>query len=166
MAQTRGVPAKMMESVDEVNEAQKDVLARKIFSHFGNDLTGKTIAVWGLAFKPKTDDVREAPALVMIDALLAAGATIRVHDPVALENVRESYGEKLIYCDRPYGCLEQADALAIATDRVRRSQPLRPPTHGQLGLHLLRNRPRRGADRSCRRRLSVEVRPNAFSQAN
>lgn len=116
MAQTRGLPARMMESVDAVNEAQKDVLARKIFSHFGNDLTGKTIAVWGLAFKPKTDDVREAPALVMIDALLAAGASIRVHDPVAIENVRESYGDKLIYCDRPYGCLEQADALAIATE--------------------------------------------------
>ncbi len=116
MAQTRGLPARMMESVDAVNEAQKDVLARKILAHFGGEARGKTVAVWGLAFKPRTDDVREAPALVLIDALLAAGASVRVHDPEAIPNVRALYGEKLTYCDRPYGALEQADALAIVTE--------------------------------------------------
>ncbi|MFO0952083.1 MAG: UDP-glucose/GDP-mannose dehydrogenase family protein [Isosphaeraceae bacterium] len=116
MAQSRGLPARMMESVDAVNEAQKDVLARKILAHFGGDAQGKTVAIWGLAFKPRTDDIREAPALVLVDALLAAGATLRVHDPEAIPNVRAIYGDKLTYCDRPYGCLEQADALAIVTE--------------------------------------------------
>jgi UDPglucose 6-dehydrogenase len=116
MAQSRGLPARMMEAVDGVNEAQKDVLVRKVLDHFGDDVRGKTVAIWGLAFKPRTDDIREAPALVLIDALLAAGASLRVHDPEALANVRAIYGDKLTYCDRPYGALEQADALAIATE--------------------------------------------------
>jgi UDPglucose 6-dehydrogenase len=116
MARTKGLPARMMESVDEVNEAQKTVLMRKIEDHFAGELAGKTIAVWGLAFKPRTDDVREAPALVLIDALLKAGASVRVHDPEAMPNVRALYGDAIAYCDRPYGCLEGADALAIATE--------------------------------------------------
>jgi len=116
MAQSRGLPARMMEAVDSVNEAQKMVLVRKVFEHFGGGVEGKNLAVWGLAFKPKTDDVREAPALVLIDALLAAGATLRVHDPESLANVRALYGDQLTYCDRPYGALEQADALAIVTE--------------------------------------------------
>jgi UDPglucose 6-dehydrogenase len=116
MARAQGLPARMMEAVDAVNEAQKAVLFRKLRNHFGGDLAGKTIAVWGLAFKPRTDDVREAPALVLIDALLAEGAHVRVHDPEAMDNVRALYGARLQYCDRPYGCLEGADALAIATE--------------------------------------------------
>ncbi|WP_422927904.1 UDP-glucose dehydrogenase family protein [Singulisphaera sp. PoT] len=116
MAQSRGLPARMMESVDIVNEAQKDVLVHKILGHFGDEAKGKTVAIWGLAFKPRTDDIREAPSLVLIDALLKAGVSIRVHDPEAIPNVREIYGDKIIYCDRPYGALEQADALAIVTE--------------------------------------------------
>ena len=116
MAQSRGLPARMMEAVDSVNEAQKNVLGRKILDHFGGSACGKTVAIWGLAFKPRTDDIREAPALVMIDALIAQGAEIRVHDPEAIVNVRALYGDRLVYCDRPYGALEQADALAIATE--------------------------------------------------
>jgi UDPglucose 6-dehydrogenase len=116
MAKSRGLPARMMEAVDTVNEAQKDILARKILDHFQGTARGKTVAIWGLAFKPRTDDIREAPALVLIDALLAAGLALRVHDPEALDNVRAIYGEKLTYCDRPYGALEQADALAIVTE--------------------------------------------------
>ena len=69
-----------------------------------------------MAFKPRTDDVREAPGLVLIDALLKAGAQLRVHDPEALGNVRSLYGERMAYCDRPYGALEQADALAVVTE--------------------------------------------------
>ncbi len=116
MAKSKGLKPLMMEAVDEVNEAQKDVLFRKINEHFKGDLAGKTIAIWGLAFKPKTDDIREAPALALIDALLAVGAHPRVHDPEAIPNVRAIYGDKLTYCDRPYGAIEQADALAIATE--------------------------------------------------
>ena len=116
MAQQRGVPARMMESVDAVNEAQKEVMVRKILDHFGGEARGKTVAIWGLAFKPKTDDIREAPALVLIDALLGAGVVLRVHDPEALPNVRAIYGDRLVYCDRPYGALEGADALAIVTE--------------------------------------------------
>jgi UDPglucose 6-dehydrogenase len=116
MAQSKGLPARMMEAVDRVNEAQKDVLFQKILQQFGGELKDKTIAVWGLAFKPKTDDVREAPALVLIDALLQAEAQVRVHDPESLTHVRSLYGERLAYCDRPYGALEQADALAVVTE--------------------------------------------------
>ena len=116
MAHVRGLPARMMESVDAVNEAQKNHFARKVLAHFGGDARGKTLAVWGLAFKPRTDDIREAPSLVLIDTLLAAGASLRVNDPEAIPNVRAIYGDRLAYCDRPYGCLEQADALAIVTE--------------------------------------------------
>jgi UDPglucose 6-dehydrogenase len=102
--------------VDCVNEAQKQVLWEKMEGHFGSDLSGKTAAIWGLAFKPRTDDIREAPALSLIDSLLAAGAKIRVHDPEGMENARSVYGDRLVYCDLPYGALEQADALAIVTE--------------------------------------------------
>jgi UDPglucose 6-dehydrogenase len=116
MAQARGLPARMMEAVDLVNEAQKNVLVRKVLDHFGAEAEGKTVAIWGLAFKPRTDDIREAPSLVIIDALLAEGVHVRVHDPEAIPNVRAIYGQKLTYCDRPYGALEEADALAIVTE--------------------------------------------------
>jgi UDPglucose 6-dehydrogenase len=109
-------PLPLMEAVDRVNEGQKQVLMRKIRGHYGQALAGKTLAVWGLAFKPRTDDVREAPALVLIDNLLAAGASLRVHDPEAMPNVRAAYGDRLAYCDRPYGALEGADGLAIVTE--------------------------------------------------
>src|SRR5262249_7856607 len=79
-------PVHLMEAVDQVNQAQKQVLPRKIQAHYGAGLGGKCLAVWGLSFKPKTDDIREAPSLVLIDALLAAGVRLRVHDPEALAN--------------------------------------------------------------------------------
>jgi UDPglucose 6-dehydrogenase len=116
MAKTLGCPLHLMDSVDRVNEAQKQVLPAKIRQHYGDRLRGKTIAVWGLAFKPRTDDIREAPALALIDALLGEGVSLRVHDPEALANVRAQYGDQLVYCDRPYGALEDADGLAIVTE--------------------------------------------------
>jgi UDPglucose 6-dehydrogenase len=112
--QSQQVP--LMHAVDVVNEKQKQVLPQKIKQHFGDGLKGKTIALWGLAFKPRTDDIREAPALVLIDFLLSEGAHVRVHDPEAIANVRAQYGNKLSYCDRPYGALEGADALVIVTE--------------------------------------------------
>jgi UDPglucose 6-dehydrogenase len=116
MSKSAGASAGLMESVDLTNEAQKQVLICKVRSHYGAGLAGKTLAVWGLAFKPRTDDVREAPALVLIDALLAEGVRFRVHDPEALANVRALYGDKLVYCDRPYGALEGANGLVIVTE--------------------------------------------------
>ena len=115
MGRKVGQPLALMQSVDDVNEAQKAVLFTKIKAHFG-DVTGKTLALWGLAFKPRTDDIREAPALTLIDALLAAGAKVRVHDPEAMANVRELYGDRIAYCDRPYGAAEGADGLVLVTE--------------------------------------------------
>jgi UDPglucose 6-dehydrogenase len=116
MAQKLKVPAHLIEAVARVNQAQKQVLAQKIRQHFGNNLKGKCLAIWGLAFKPRTDDIREAPSLTLIDAMLAEGVRLRVHDPEALPGVRALYGDRLVYCDRPYGALEEADGLAIVTE--------------------------------------------------
>jgi UDPglucose 6-dehydrogenase len=115
MGRALGLPLELQAAVDRVNQRQKRVLFEKISRHFG-DLKGKTIAVWGLAFKPRTDDVRESPALALIDDLLAAGAAVRVHDPEAMANVRAAYGDRLVYADRPYGALEGADGLAVVTE--------------------------------------------------
>jgi UDPglucose 6-dehydrogenase len=116
MARKVGLPPRMLEAVDEVNNRQKHVLVEKFDRHFGGELAGKVVAIWGLAFKPKTDDIREAPALVLIDHLLGKGCRVQVHDPEAMENVREIYGDKLMYGDQPLDVLEGADALAINTE--------------------------------------------------
>ena len=116
LAKSLQVPVDLMEAVDRVNNQQKQVLPRKIRQHFGAQLKDKCLAIWGLAFKPRTDDVREAPALDLIDAMLEDGVRLRVHDPEAIANVRRIYGDKLVYCDRPYGALEGADGLAIVTE--------------------------------------------------
>lgn len=111
-----GLDPQILKAVDDVNEQQKTVLQNKIERHFGNDLAGKLIAVWGLAFKPRTDDIREAPALVLIDRLLELGASIRVYDPEAMNNVRDVYGDKITFCERPMEAVQAADALAIVTE--------------------------------------------------
>jgi UDPglucose 6-dehydrogenase len=116
MAEELGVEPRLLRAVDDVNENQKWVILEKIKGHFGDELSGKTIAVWGLAFKPRTDDIREAPALVLVDWLLAQGATVQVHDPEAMDNVRAVYGDKLTYCTRLMKALDGADALAIMTE--------------------------------------------------
>jgi len=116
LARQVGVEPLLLDSVDEVNNRQKHVLMHKIEQHFGGHLAGKHFALWGLAFKPKTDDIREAPALTLIDQLLEHGAKIAVHDPEAMENVRAQYGEKLVYGHTPMDVLEDADALAINTE--------------------------------------------------
>lgn len=109
-------PMQLMESVDQVNRSQKKVLAAKIGKHYGPALRGKCLAIWGLAFKPQTDDIREAPALDLIDALLGDGVALRVYDPEARHNLHEVYGERLSYCERPYDALMGADGLAIITE--------------------------------------------------
>ncbi|MGC1273867.1 MAG: nucleotide sugar dehydrogenase, partial [Planctomycetaceae bacterium] len=116
VAEDNGLEPRLLHSVDDVNNCQKSILFEKIRTYFNGDLRGKAVAVWGLAFKPKTDDVREAPALVLIDALLAAGAAVRVHDPVAMENVKAKYGDRLTYCPHHYDAIESADCLAVVTE--------------------------------------------------
>jgi UDPglucose 6-dehydrogenase len=115
-AEKRQLDARILKSVDAVNTAQKQVLFEKIAAHFGGSLKGKTIAVWGLSFKPRTDDIREAPSLTLIDRLLSGGAVVRVHDPVAMANAQARYGAKLICCENQYEVLQGADALAIVTE--------------------------------------------------
>ncbi len=107
---------RILKSVMQVNTIQKTVLSKKIKRYFKNDLAGKTIGIWGLAFKPNTDDIREAPALYIIDELLEAGAKVKVFDPEAMDNVREIYGDKLSYGKNEYEVLEGADVLAIITE--------------------------------------------------
>jgi UDPglucose 6-dehydrogenase len=106
---------RILTAVEEVNEEQKLFLLRKIKKHYGL-IDGKTFAIWGLAFKPNTDDIREAPALEIIDELLKANCTIRVFDPEAMKNVKEIYGDKLTYVENQYEALEGAEALIIATE--------------------------------------------------
>ena len=107
---------KILSAVMDVNEKQKLHLMPKITGYFNNDLRGKHFAIWGLAFKPNTDDIREAPALYMIDALLEAGATVHVFDPEAMENVKGVVGDKIAYAENQYDALVGADALIIATE--------------------------------------------------
>lgn len=115
-AAANGYDFKILKSVMEVNDAQRHVLAQKIKSRLGNNLDGKTIAVWGLAFKPNTDDIREAPALYIIDELLEAGASIRAYDPEAMDNVAKIYGGRITLVKDPYEALIEADGLAIVTE--------------------------------------------------
>jgi UDPglucose 6-dehydrogenase len=121
--QNAGIEPRILEAVDWVNEQQKLVLQRKIEEYFGGDLSSRTVAVWGLAFKPRTDDVREAPSLVLVSRLLELGATVRVHDPEAMDNVRALLGERIEYCDEPMEALNGASALAIVTEWAEYRSP-------------------------------------------
>lgn len=107
---------KILKSVMAVNQKQKYILFEKIARYFNNELKGLKIAVWGLAFKPNTDDIREAPALYIIEELLKSGAEVSVFDPEAMENVKSVFGEKLSYFENPYDAVTGADALAIITE--------------------------------------------------
>lgn len=107
---------RILKSVMEVNVIQKSILVDRLSDFFKGNLKGKTIGVWGLAFKPNTDDIREAPALEIIQKLLSAGAKVQVYDPEAMANVKAKYGDKLIYSDSNYGAIQDADALLVATE--------------------------------------------------
>ncbi|MDE3253988.1 MAG: UDP-glucose/GDP-mannose dehydrogenase family protein [Bacteroidota bacterium] len=107
---------KILKAVETVNDLQKLHLIPKINSYFSHNLKGKTIAIWGLSFKPNTDDIREAPALYIIDALLKAGARVVAFDPEAMPNVRKLLGDTIQYAENQYAALENADALVIATE--------------------------------------------------
>jgi UDPglucose 6-dehydrogenase len=106
----------ILDAVTEVNERQKIHLVSKIRRYFNNDLAGKKFAVWGLAFKPNTDDIREAPALEIISALLESGASVCAFDPEAVNNVKQIFGDRINFAETQYDCIENADALIIATE--------------------------------------------------
>ncbi len=112
----QGVQPKILAVVDEVNNDQKKVILAKLKQHFGETLKEKTLGIWGLSFKPRTDDIREASALVLVDDLLALGCKVQVHDPEAMTNVKAQYGDKLTYAEDMYDALSGADALAIMTE--------------------------------------------------
>lgn len=117
-AREAGVEAKLLAAVDDVNERQKQSLLEKIRIYYHDDLEKKRFALWGLSFKPETDDVREAPSLVMVRALLEAGASVRAFDPKAMEEAKRALGDldRVEYCETNYGTLEGCDGLIIATD--------------------------------------------------
>jgi UDPglucose 6-dehydrogenase len=115
LAQDAGTTLQVVDAVDRVNAAQKELLVPRIVKHLGS-VAGKVIAVWGLAFKPRTDDMREAPAVNIIEGLLAGGATVRVYDPKAMDAARPVLGERVTWCAKSYECVEGADALVLATE--------------------------------------------------
>ncbi len=119
----RGYDFKILRAVEEVNEAQKRLFLEKIEKHFGPELTGRTVAVWGLAFKPGTDDMRESPSIVLIEGLLARGAAVQAHDPAALTTARRLFGDRVEYFERDYDALKGADALVVMTDWLEYRRP-------------------------------------------
>jgi len=115
-ASLNGYEMQVLKAVEEVNENQKTILFEKLTRHYSGDLKGKTIAIWGLAFKPETDDMREAPALVLIDLLLKAGCTVKVYDPIAMDECKRRIGDTILYCNDMYDTALDAHALLLVTE--------------------------------------------------
>ena len=115
-AEKAGYSMRVLKAVEEVNERQKEVLFDKLMKHFNGDIAGKTIAVWGLAFKPETDDMREAPSLILIDKIIAAGGNVKVYDPIAIEECQRRIGDKVAYGTDMYDAALDADALLLVTE--------------------------------------------------
>ena len=111
-----GYHMQVIEAVEAVNEKQKSIVFDKLLNAFGGNLQDKTVAMWGLSFKPETDDMREAPALVVIEKLLQAGAIVKVFDPVAMEETERRIGKQVIYCKDMYEAVIDADAIALMTE--------------------------------------------------
>lgn len=111
-----GAEMNIIKAADDVNKAQRQLFIEKIKKHFAGNLSGKTIALWGLAFKPKTNDMREAPAITIINALLEAGANVQAFDPKAIESAKFIFGDKIKYCQNSYEALENADCLLLLTE--------------------------------------------------
>ena len=115
-ASDHGYPMRILQAVEDVNEEQKTILFRKLSAHFGGDLQGRKVAMWGLAFKPETDDMREAPSLVLIERLLEAGCQITAYDPVAIPEARRRIGDRIAYAKNIYETVEGADVLMVVTE--------------------------------------------------
>ena len=129
-----GMPLKILQAVEDVNHAQKSVLLEKITRRFGNDLTGKNFALWGLSFKPGTDDMREATSRVVLEGLWARGACVSAYDPVAMPETQRIYGDRpdLRYAQSPLAALNNADALVIVTEW----KAFKSPDFNQIKTHL------------------------------
>ncbi|WP_455250395.1 UDP-glucose dehydrogenase family protein [Porphyromonas sp.] len=115
-AQRAGYLMEVLQAVDRVNERQKGILFEKLLRHFDGDLKGRVVALWGLSFKPETDDMREAPALVLIERLLKAGCRVQVYDPIAMDEARRRLGDRVSYCRGMYEAAVDADALMLVTE--------------------------------------------------
>ena len=115
-AEKNGYPMKVLQAVEEVNESQKSILFDKLMAHYGGNITGKKIAMWGLSFKPETDDMREAPSLVLIEKILAAGATVVAYDPISMHETERKIGNVVEYAKDMYEATLDADALMLVTE--------------------------------------------------
>jgi UDPglucose 6-dehydrogenase len=115
-AEQNGYEMRVLKAVEEVNESQKSILFDKLSNYYNGNLKGKTVTLWGLAFKPETDDMREAPALVLIDKLTSAGCTVRVYDPIAMNECRRRVGDAVVYCKDMYEAALDSDALLLVTE--------------------------------------------------
>jgi len=136
-SQDFGYDFKILRSVIAVNERQRIVLAQRILDYFDQNVKDKTIAIWGLAFKPNTDDIREAPALYIIEHLLEAGANIKAFDPEAIPNVEKIFGPKITYCQDQYDAVNNADALVIVTEWSVFRTPNFPVIKKLMNQHII-----------------------------
>jgi len=116
LGRTHGVEVRMLQATHQVNERQKRQLAERLIEHFGGSCKGRTIAAWGVTFKPQTDDLRDAPALAIIDMLLEAGAVVQAYDPLGLDRLRALYAERVVYASSGLAALDGADALVVVTE--------------------------------------------------
>ena len=107
---------RVLEAVQQVNEDQKSILFEKLSRHYNGDLNGRVVTLWGLAFKPETDDVREAPSLILIEKLLEAGCVVKAYDPIAMESCRSVVGDKITYCRDMYEATVDSEALMLITE--------------------------------------------------
>lgn len=136
-AQKAGYDMQVLRAVEAVNERQKSILFDKLSRHYSGELKGKTIAMWGLSFKPETDDMREAPALVLIDKLTAAGCKVKVYDPIAMNECRRRIGDKVEYCTDMYEAVVDADALLLVTEWNQFRMPSLPVLKKAMNSYLI-----------------------------
>lgn len=136
-AQKAGYDMQVLRAVEAVNERQKSILFDKLSRHYSGELKGKTIAMWGLSFKPETDDMREAPALVLIDKLTAAGCRVKVYDPIAMNECRRRIGDKVEYCTDMYEAVVDADALLLVTEWNQFRMPSLPVLKKAMNSYVI-----------------------------
>ena len=132
-AEQNGYEMRVLKSVEEVNEKQKTVLFDKFLKHFNGDVKGRIVAIWGLSFKPETDDMREAPSLILIDLLLEKGVTVKGYDPIAMDECKRRVGDRVIYCKDMYDATVDADALMLVTEW----KEFRMPSWGVLNKSMV-----------------------------
>ena len=132
-----GYRMQVIEAVEAVNEKQKYIVYEKLNKAFSGDLKGKTVALWGLSFKPETDDMREAPALVVIEELLKSGVTVKAFDPIAMDECKRRIGDSIIYCKDMYEAVIDADALALLTEWKQFRMPSWSIIHRAMKNHIV-----------------------------